>query len=98
MRSSSGSGTAALGTAAGALNLIARFAEQGQIVAALITSNRQVQNQVFSGATDFERVLIGPSWILPASHRELPEIQNRSFGWLRRMLSAHRQPSCHGEN
>ena len=45
--------------AAGALKLIAGFTEQCDLVAALFTSNWQVQNQVFGRATDFEGVLIG---------------------------------------
>jgi NADH:ubiquinone oxidoreductase subunit len=87
-----------LRTAAGALNLIARFAEQCNIVAALFTSNWQTQNQVFGRATDFERVLIGLRWILPASHRDLSKIQNHSVGWLHRMMNPHPQPSRHSEN
>jgi hypothetical protein len=42
-----------LRSSAGALNLIARFAEQCNIVPALFASDWQVQNQVFGGATDF---------------------------------------------
>src|SRR5271165_574593 len=84
--------------AAGALNLTARFAEQCHIVTALFTSNWQLQNQVFGRATDFERALIGLRWILPPSHRELTEIQNRSFRWLHRMLNPHPQPAGDGEN
>ena len=44
-----------LRSAAGALNLTARFTEQCNIVAALFTSDWQLQNQVFGRATDFER-------------------------------------------
>ena len=85
-------------SAAGALKLIARLAEQCYIVAALFTSDWQVQNQVFGRATDFERVLIGLRWILPPSYREITEVQNRSFGWRHRMVNPHPQPSRYSEN
>ena len=47
---------------------------------------------------DFERSLIRLSWVLPATHRKLTEVQNSSLGWLHRVLSSHPQPSRHRED
>src|SRR5450755_2326367 len=47
---------------------------------------------------DFERSLVRLSWVLPATHRKLTEVQNSSLGWLHRVLSSHPQPSRHRED
>src|SRR5208337_3596258 len=68
--------------AGGPQNLSARFTQYGDIVGSFFAPKGQVQNQVLGRALDFEGSLIRLSWVLPATHGKLTEVQNSSLGWL----------------
>ena len=71
-----------LGCTAHGDDLITRLTQKREIVSSFFAPNRQVENQVLGRAMDFKRALIRLSWVLPARHREVAEIQNSSFWWL----------------
>lgn len=58
----------------GTLNRIAIYIEQREIVGAFFTSDWQVHNEMFGGATDFEGRLIRLSRALTSSDRALTEV------------------------
>ena len=75
-----------LRAATGTLNRIAIYIEQREIVGALFTSDWQVHNEMFGGATDFEGRLIRLNRVLTC---ELPS----AHGGLRRPFQAP-VPKC----